>query len=229
MSKYLFIILLILPIYLVGCTNNTEHIFVIKGHLIEASTGQSLSNIKISFSDDSKIYAITMSDENGLFTLVLKSLRKNHKYTISFLYDDEYPPINMSLINIPNMFDLQDVVVFDKTNPYGYKRYLYDGKIYMIHNTLQGVYTYIQAKETCYSLQAGGYSDWVLPEADMLDDLANDSDLAKLIAEDGWYWTSWIFSYTTSYYYICNLHMDDVSYTSSPDLKLKVLPVRIDE
>jgi hypothetical protein len=110
-------------------------------------------------------------------------------------------------------------VVFDKENPYNYK--IYDG--YMIHKTLPGLYTYDEAQKACKSLREG-YNDWTLPDADYLDLMADKEGLVMYYAEEGWYWSSWILQ--GSYYTVVNLWKNEAAYTTDPNAKLKVLPVR---
>ena len=207
---------------LIGCTKNTEVASTIKGHLIEGSTGNPLSNVKVTLYDDSKIYSIVFSDESGAFSLATPPLKVNKYYKLSFYIDDEHPAKVITLISIPEIYDLGDFVVYDKTNPYNYKVY----RGYMIHKTLDGLYTFNEAKAACQSLR-DGYDDWVLPEGDYLDILADEEDLAKQIAESGWYWSSWIFNgYNVNYYTVVDVLSNESCYVTNPNERLKVLPVR---
>ena len=220
MRKYLLLITFVLC--LIGCTKNTEVASTIKGHLIEGSTGESLSNVKVTLYDDSKIYSIVFSNESGFFSMATPPLSVNHFYKLSFYWDNEHPAKIITLISIPKIYDLGDFVVYDKTNPYDYK--VYGG--YMIHKTLDGLYTFSEAKTACLSLR-DGYDDWELPEADYLDILADEEELAKEIAESGWYWSSWITNgNNVNYYYGINILLNELRYITNPNEKLKVLPVR---
>ena len=143
MKKYLCIAVLVLC--LVGCTKQQDGISTIKGHLIEGSTGRSLANVKVTLFDDAKVYATVFSDESGLFSMSTPSLQENYYYRLSFYWDNEHPAKEIMVINVPEVYDLGDFVVYDQTNPYDYK--IYDG--YMIHKTLEGLYTFDEAKEAC--------------------------------------------------------------------------------
>ncbi len=211
--------LLVVILCFVSCKDDKETVSIIKGHLIEGSTGQSLSNVKVTLYDDVKIYAIVFSDESGMFTMTTPPLLKNYYYKLSFYWDSEYPSKELSLYNVPELYDLHDFVVYDKTNPYDYK--IWEG--YMIHKTLPGEYTFNQAKAACKSLR-DGYDDWTLPEADYLDLLADNEELAKQIAESGWYWSSWVIQ--GQYYIGINIWTNAEASTTNPNEKLKVLPVR---
>lgn len=205
-----------------GCTKNKETASTIKGHLIEGSTGESLSNVKVTLFDDAKVYAIVFSDELGMFSMATPGLMENYYYQLSFYWDNEHPAKIIKVINLPEVYDLGDFIVYDNTNPYNYP--IYGG--HMIHKTLDGLYTYNEAKVACLSLR-DGYDDWFLPETDYLDLLADEEDLAKEVSETGWYWTSWITNgYNTNYYYGVNILTNSVATTSDPNEKLKVLPIR---
>lgn len=219
MRKYLFICFALLC--LVSCNDEgaKESASTIKGHLIEGHSGRSLSDVKVSLFDDVKVYAIAFSDENGMFTMSTPPLLQNYYYKLSFYWDSEYPAKEISLYNIPEVFDLHDFVVYDETNPYDYK--IFDG--YMIHKTLPGTYTFSGAKAACRALR-DGYDDWTLPEADYLDILADNEELAKQIAEPGWYWSSWVIQ--SQYYIGINILENEEGSTTDPSEKLKVLPVR---
>lgn len=220
MKKYLFITVIVLC--LVGCTKKQEGVSTIKGHLIEGSTGRSLANVKVTLFDDAKVYATVFSDEAGLFSMSTFSLLENFYYKLSFYWDNEHPAKVITVINVPEVYDLGNFVVYDQTNPYDYR--IYNG--YMIHKTLDGLYTFDEANEACRFLR-DGYDDWVLPETDFLDILADDEDLAREIAEEGWYWGSWITNgYNGNYYYGVNIWANDSGTTTNPNEKLKVLPVR---
>lgn len=214
-----FVLIGISLLCLVGCSGDKEVVSTIKGHLIEGSTGQSLSNVKVTLYDDVKIYAIVFSDESGMFSMTTPPLMKNFYYKLSFYWDSQYPAKEISLYNVPATYDLHDFVVYDKSNPYDYKVW---GE-YMIHKTLPGEYTYFEAKEACKALR-DGYDDWTLPEADYLDLLADDEELAKQLTESGWYWSSWVFFGNT--YMGVNVWNNAAAYTQDPYEKLKVLPVR---
>lgn len=208
-----------LVICCIGC-NDKEVESAIRGHLIEGTTGESLSNVKVTLYDDAKIYAIVISDENGMFSMATPPLKKDYYYSLSFYWSTEYPAKVVTINNIPKVFDLHDFIVYDKSNPYDYK--IWEG--YMIHNTLPGEYTFFEAKEACNALR-DGYDDWTLPEADYLDVLADNEELAKQITELGWYWSSWIFGGDT--YMGVNVWNNATTYTMDPYEKLKVLPVRL--
>lgn len=206
----------------VGCTKNKETISTIKGHLIEGSTGRSLANVKVTLFDDAKVYAVVFSDESGLFSMTTPALMENFYYKLSFHWDNEHPAKVITVVNAPEIYDLGDFVVYDQSNPYNYK--IYQG--YMIHKTLDGLYTFYEAKEACRSLR-DGYDDWRLPEGDFLDMLADNENLAEEIAEEGWYWTSWIFNgINVNYYNGVNILMNECGTTTDPNETLKVLPVR---
>lgn len=214
--------MLAIALWLAGCTKNEETATTIKGHLIEGSTGVSLANVKVTLFDDAKVYAIAFSDELGMFSMSTPPLRENYYYKLSFYWDNEHPAKVITLINAPEIYNLGDFVVYDQTNPYNYK--IYGG--YMIHKTLDGLYTFREAKAACQSLR-DGYDDWELPEADYLDILADVEDLAKEIAESGWYWSSWITNgYNVNYYYGVNILTNACATTTDPNERLKVLPVR---
>lgn len=219
MRKYLFFITLVLCI--AGCKK--QETTTIKGHLIEGSTGKSLANVKVTLFDDAKVYAVVFSDASGMFSMATPPLMENYYYKLSFHWDDEIPAKVISLFNVPETYDLGDFVVYDETNPYNYL--IYDG--YMIHQTLDGLYTFNEAKEACKALR-DGYDDWCLPETDYLDLLADDEDLAQQVAESGWYWTSWVFNYgdNTYYYHGINILINESGITTDPNEKMKVLPVR---
>lgn len=218
MKKYLFF--LAVSICLLGCTKN--NVSTIRGHLIEGSTGESLANVKVTLYDDAKVYATVFSDNSGMFSMSTPALLENYYYKLSFHWDNEHPAKVISVINIPDVYDLNDFVVYDKTNPYDY--IIFRG--YMIHKTLERLYTYNEAKSACQSLR-DGYDDWELPATDFLDILADENNSAKEIAEEGWYWGSWITNgYNANYYYGVNVYMNEVTYITDPDEKLKVLPVR---
>lgn len=220
MRSYLYCVVLILC--LLGCAKDKETTSTIKGHLIESSTGASLANVKVTLFDDAKVYAIVFSDELGMFSMATPVLMENYYYQLSFCWDNEHPAKIIKLINIPEVYDLGDFIVYDMTNPYNYP--IYDG--HMIHKTLDGLYTYNEAKEACRSL-SDGYDDWFLPETDYLDLLADEEELAKEVAESGWYWTSWITNgYSINYYWGANILTNAIASTSDPNEKLKVLPVR---
>lgn len=213
---------MILAFCFAGCAKNKETASIIKGHLIEGSTGESLVNVKVTLFDEAKVYSIVFSDDMGMFSMATPPLIENYIYKLSFYWDNEYPAKVITVSDLPEVYDLGDFVVFDQSNPYDYKTY----QGYMIHNTLDGLYTFSEAKEACRSLR-DGYDDWVLPETDFLDILADEEDLAKEIAEDGWYWCSWIFNgYNVNYYYGVNILNNDIGTTTDPNEKLKVLPVR---
>lgn len=213
---------MVLALCLFGCKKNETTVSTIKGHLIEGSTGESLSDVKVTLYDESKVYAIVFSNESGMFSMATPELIKNHKYKLSFYWDNEFPAKVMTVSNIPEIYDLGDFVVYDKTNPYNFN--IFGG--YMIHKTLDGLYTFNEAKEACRSL-IDGYDDWELPETDYLDLLADEDDLAKEIAEPGWYWTSWISNgYNVNYYFGVNILTNDSGTTTDPNERLKVLPVR---
>lgn len=203
-----------------GCKEKKEVVSTIKGHLIERATGLSLSNVKVTLYDDAKIYGVVFSDENGMFTMATPPLAKNYYYSLSFYWSEEYPAKVISICNIPEIFDLHDFVVYDKFNPYDYK--IWDGC--MIHKTLPGEYTFEEAKAACKALR-DGYDDWMLPEADYLDLLADEDELTRQITEIGWYWSSWIFFGDT--YMAVDVWNNESAYTKDPYLRLKVLPVRI--
>lgn len=220
MRKYLLFTVII--ICLAGCTKKQEGVSTIKGHLIEASTGSSLANVKVTLFDDAKVYAIVFSDESGMFSMSTPALMENFYYKLSFYWDNEHPAKVVKVINIPEIYDLGDFAVYDQTNPYDYK--IYAG--YMIHKTLNGLYTYDEAKEACRSLR-DGYDDWMLPAPDYLEGLADHQDLAMEVAEEGWYWGSWISNgYNVNYYYGVNILLNDCCYITNPDKKIKVLPIR---
>lgn len=220
MRKYLLFTVIILC--LAGCTKKQEGVSTIKGHLIEGSTGRSLANVKVTLFDDAKVYATVFSDESGLFSMTTPTLMENYYYKLSFYWDNEHPAKVITVINAPEVYDLGDFVVYDQSNPYDYT--IFEG--YMIHKTLDGLYTFSGAKEACRSLR-DGYDDWVLPETDFLDILADEEDLAKEVAEAGWYWGSWITNgYNVNYYYGVNVLTNDVCYITNPNEELKVLPVR---
>lgn len=215
-----------LVLYLLGCVEKEETISTIKGHLIEGSEGLSLANVRVTLYDDAKVYAIVFSDESGVFSMS-SSLMKNFYYKLSFHWDNEYPSKVITLINIPETYDMGDIIVYDKTNPYDYKVYTYEGVTYMIHKTLSGLYTFDEAKYMCKSL-GGGYEDWMLPPADLMDVIADDEAIANQIAEEGWYWSSWFFNANSCDYYTeVNILKNETAYTRDPSEKLKVLPVRI--
>lgn len=217
-----FIFLMIFALCFTGCTKNKETASTIKGHLIEGTTGESLSNVKVTLFDDAKIYAVVFSDEAGLFSMATPPLSENYYYRLSFYWDSEHPAKIIKVINLPPIYDLGDFIVYDKTNPYDYM--IYGG--YMIHKTLDGLYTFDEARSACRSLR-DGYDDWVLPETDYLDLFAEEEDLAKQIAEPGWYWTSWITNgFNVNYYYGVNILLNESATTTNPYEKLKVLPVR---
>ena len=220
MKKYILICTILLCF--AGCTDKKDVASTIKGHLIEGSTGQSLSNVKVTLYDDAKIYSIVFSDENGMFTMATPVLSKNYYYSLSFYWSDEHPAKVISIYNIPEVFDLHDFIVYNKSNPYDYK--IWGG--YMIHKTLPGEYTFQEAKAACKALR-DGYDDWRLPEADYLDLLADDEELARQITESGWYWSSWIFFGDT--YMGVNVWNNAAAYTKDPNEKLKVLPVRVNK
>lgn len=213
---------MVLAVCFTGCTKSKETASTIKGHLIEGSTGQSLANVKVTLFDDAKVYAMVFSDEAGMFSMATPPLSENYYYKLSFYWDNEHPAKVITLINVPEVYDLGDFIVYDRTNPYDY---IIFGE-YMIHKTLEGLYTYNQAKVECQSLQ-DGYDDWELPEADFLDLLADEENLAKQVAEPGWYWSSWITNgYNTNYYYPVDILNNEPGVTTDPNQKLKVLPVR---
>lgn len=222
MRKYILMCTILLCF--AGCTDKKEVASTIKGHLVEGSTGQSLSNVKVTLYDDAKIYSIVFSDENGMFTMATPPLAKNYYYSLSFYWSEEYPAKVISVYNIPEVFDLHDFIVYDKSNPYDYKVYDYEGISYMIHKTLPGLYTFSQAKAACKALR-DGYDDWMLPDADLLDVIADDESLARQIAEEGWYWSSWVIQ--GQYYIGINVWTNAEASTTNPSEKLKVLPVRI--
>ena len=85
-------------------------------------------------------------------------------------------------------------------------------------------YTFEEAKAACKALR-DGYDDWMLPEADYLDLLADKDELTRQITEIGWYWSSWIFFGDT--YVAVDVWNNESAYTKNPYLRLKVLPVRI--
>lgn len=217
-----YCVILVLVLYFAGCTNNDEKVTTIKGHLIEGATRKSLANVKVTLFDDAKVYAVVFSDQFGAFSMSTPPLRRNYYYKLSFYWDNEHPAKVITLINLPERYDLGDFVVYDQTNPYGY--IIFGG--YMIHKTLEGMYSFSEAKAACQSL-LDGYDDWELPEADYLDILADEEVLAKKIAESGWYWSSWITNgYNVNYYYGINILSDELRYITNPNEKLKVLPVR---
>ena len=220
MRKYLLFTVIILC--LAGCTIKQEGVTTIKGHLIESSTGMSLANVKVTLFDDAKVYAIVFSDETGMFLMSIPALMENYYYKLSFYWDNEHPAKVVTVINIPEIYDLGDFAVYDQTNPYDYR--IYQG--YMIHKTLDGLYSFDEAKDASRSLR-DGYDDWKLPEPDFLDVLADEENLAKEIAEEGWYWGSWISNgYNSNYYYGVNVWLNECCYITNPTEKLKVLPVR---
>ena len=213
---------MVLFLCLVGCAKNKKYGSIVKGHLIEGSTGVSLANVRVTLYDDAKIYAVVFSDESGVFSLTTSPLKENYYYKLSFYWDDEYPAKVITLMNVPKVYDLGNFVVYDQTNPYNY--IVYGG--YMIHKTLDGLYTFNEAKAACRALR-DGYDDWRLPETDYLDLLADDEDLAKVIADPGWYWTSWISNgYNVNYYHGVNILSNACATTTDPNERLKVLPVR---
>ena len=218
-----FLIVSTIVLCLVGCTKHDElPSTTIKGHLIEGSTGVSLSNVKVTLFDDAKVYAMVFSDESGRFTMPTPPLMKNYYYRLSFYWNSEHPTKVITLLNLPEVYDLGDFVVYDQTNPYGY---LIFGE-YMIHKTLEGLYTFDEATAACRSLR-DGYDDWELPEGDFLDLLADEDELASQVAEPGWYWSSWITNgYNVNYYHAINILLDELWYVTNPNEKLKVLPVR---
>lgn len=206
---------------LAGCAKK-ETASTIKGHLIEGSTGKSLANVKVTLFDDAKVYAVVFSDESGMFSMATPSLMENYYYKLSFYWDAEIPAKVITLFNVPETYDLGDFIVYDETNPYNY--IIYGG--YMIHQTLDGLYTFSEANEACKALR-DGYDDWCLPETDYLDLLADDEELAQQVAESGWYWTSWIFNgFNANYYYGVNIWANETNTTTDSNEKLKVLPVR---
>lgn len=206
----------------VGCTDNKEIEAKIKGHLIEETTGESLSNVRVTLYDDVKIYAITFSDLDGMFTMTTPPLKKDFNYNLSFCWSTDYPAKVIKINNISEVIDFHDFIVYNRSNPYDYK--IWRG--YMIHPTLPGTYTFYEAKEACKALR-DGYNDWILPEADYLDLLADDEDLVKQITESGWYWSSWIYFGNT--YIEVNVWNNVAAYTKDPNERLKVLPVRLIE
>lgn len=207
---------------LFGCTPDKECSTSIKGHLVEGTTRMSLPNVKVTLFDDSKIYAVVFSNDSGMFSMATPHLAANHNYTLSFHWDDRYPSKEITVVDIPEIYDLGDFVVYDSANPYNYT--IFDG--YMIHKTLNGLYTFDEAKNACKNLR-DGYDDWILPEADYLDLLADEKDLAIGVAETGWYWTSWITNgYNTNYYYGLNIMTDELNIITDQNEKMKVLPVR---
>lgn len=213
---------MVLVFCLARCAQNKNNGSIIQGHLIEGSTGNSLANVKVTLFDDAKVYAVVFSDESGVFSMSTPPLLENYYYKLSFYWDNEYPAKVITLMNVPDVFDLGDYIVYDQTNPYDYK--IYGG--YMIHKTLNGLYTFNEAKAVCQSLR-DGYDDWELPETDYLDRLADDENLAKEIAEEGWYWTSWITNgNNVDYYYGVNILTNACAATTDPNERLKVLPVR---
>ncbi len=219
------LLLLVSSIFLVSCSHNSndnEMGSIIKGRLIEGTTKQPISNVKVSLYDDMKIYGIAFSEEDGTFSLPVMSLSKNRYYSLSFHWSDEYPAKVIKIFNISEVFDLADFVVYDKDNPYGYEVLMG----YMIHKTLPGEYTFEEAKAACKALK-DGYSDWELPEGDYLNSIAHDKELARRVAEFGWYWSSWIYFGET----YLGVHIwDNMSaYTKNPNERLKVLPVRLIE
>lgn len=213
------IIITVIILCCLSCADNKEVSSTIKGHLIEGTTGESLSNVKVTLFDDAKIYAIVFSDENGMFSMATPPLKKGYFYSLSFYWSSVYPAKELTVNNIPAVFDLHDFIVYDKTNPYDYK--IWGG--YMIHTTLPGEYTFFEAKEACKALR-DGYDDWMLPEADYLDVLADNEELARQITESGWYWSSWIYFGDT--YMGVNVWNNSAAYTKDPSEKLKVLPIR---
>lgn len=217
MKKYIVIFCVV--ICCIGCKEKNEVESIINGHLIEGSSGESLSNVKVTLYDDTKVYAIVFSDANGKFSMATPSLKKNYYYSLSFCWNTDYPAKIISLYNIPEIFNLNDFIVYDKLNPYDYKVW----RGCMIHETLPGEYTFAEAKAACETLK-DGYDDWTLPEADFLDLLADDEELTKQITEPGWYWSSWV-SFTGTHTAI-NVWINEGAYTSNPNEKLKVLPVR---
>ena len=222
-----FLLLFFIPC-IMGCGKNNDLTSHIKGHLIEETTKESLYNVKVTLFDDSKIYAIVFSDDNGMFSMSTPVMQENHDYYLSFFWSSEYPAKTITLSNIPKILDLNDFVVYNTTNPYGYAKYSYGGSTYMIHKTLNGLYTFYDAKNACKILR-DGYDDWIVPPADLMDVIADDDVLAKEIAEEGWYWSSWTYNGGNSidYYYGINIWDNAEGSTTNPNEKLKVLPVRI--
>lgn len=224
MRKLLFFIVVLC---FVGCVKSNDVAPTIKGHLIEGSSKKSLSNVKVTLFDDIKIYAIVFSDNDGMFSMATPTLEDNHYYKLSFFWSDAYPAKIITIYNAPVVLELNDVIVYDETNPYGYELYTFEGTSYMIHATLPGLFTFNEAKNSCSSLR-DGYDDWMLPPADLMDVIADDESFAKRIAEDGWYWSSWITNGNNVDYYTCvNIINNDAGYSTNPNERLKVLPVRI--
>ena len=206
-----------------GCFEINEVESTITGHLIEGSTCESVPNVRVTLYDDSKIYAVVFSDENGMFSMATPALTKDYKYSLSFQWSSIYPSKIITIENIPVNYDLHDFVVYDQSNPYQYEIF----EEYMIHKTLPGEYTFFEAKQACESL-IDGYDDWMLPEADYLDRLAAErQDIVNKVADGGWYWSSWILGVGDLYYLWINLSNGEEAYTSVPYEKVKVLPVRL--
>lgn len=218
MKKYLIIFLTVLCS--ISCDSDAEDTSIIKGHLIEGSSRVPLVNVKVTLYDNTQIYAIVFSDKNGEFSMATPSMIADYQYNLSFEWSEVYPAKIIIITNIPKIFDLHEFIVYDKSNPYDYK--VRGG--YMIHKTLPGEYTFSEAKAACKALR-DGYDDWSLPEADFLDLLGDDLELATQITESGWYWSSWILFGDT--YMGVNVWNNDAAYTKDPNEKLKVLPVRL--
>ena len=229
MRKILFVFFIMC---IVGCQKKIEDppiSIMIKGHLIEESSRKSLSNVKVTLYDDSKIYASAFSNDEGLFSLTTPPLEKNRNYCLSFYWSQEYPSKNITICNPSENLDLKDFIVYNVKNPKAYKVFVYYGNTYMIHNSLPGTYTYEEAKKACANLR-DEYSDWVLPPADLLDLIADEDLLAKQVAEEGWYWSSWLdFDQRRERYYCVTVNIleNELGNAATTSKNLKVLPVRL--
>lgn len=223
--KYHYIILINL-LLLSGCQKMGY--VRLEGNLIEKTSREAVAGCKVQFMDETQMYGYAITDENGKFDFIVEPPSRKKTYKLVMIWNESYPAKEIEIEPpLKSNYSYDQYVVYDKTNPHSLPSYWDDGYRYFIHPTLQGLYTWEQAKELCYNLTDYGYDDWFLPYLTEVQALADHTELFSACGiVNATYWTSAI-TYG-GYIYYTNFYNENEygGVTSNGNLQMHVIPFR---
>ena len=222
-TKFYF---LILPLLLFSCSKADYIQF--EGNLIEESTHTPVAGCKVQFSDNKQMYGYAITDDRGTFNLIVEPPARNRTYKLTMTWNENYPHKEIKIEPpLQKNYTYNQYIVYDKTNPYSLPTFDYSGYKYYVHPTLQGLYTWSEAKEVCNELVAYEYDDWFLPYLTEIQKLEEHPELFKdCEIINATYWTS--AQTYGGYIHFTNFYNpnEQGGVTQNAELKMHVIPFR---